>query len=214
MRWFQALLPKQGRFFDQFEQHAATLVAGAEALGRLLEGGAGMVTHVRAIYDREHEADDLTRAVLQDARRTLITPFDRTAITGLIGRMDDAIDQMNQTAKAITLYELTAFEQQMRDMARIILEQAQITVELMPLLRAVGSNSGRILALTERMVTVEGHGDEIHDAGLKALFQTSRESGNAMWFVIQREIFGHLERVIDRFEDVANEVQGLVLDHA
>ena len=100
LRWFQALMPKQGRFFEQFEDHAATLVAGADALARLLQGGPDMADHCREIFDREHEADDIIREVLQDVRRTFVTPFDRSAITGLIGSMDDAIDQMNQTAKA------------------------------------------------------------------------------------------------------------------
>ncbi len=213
MRWFQAFLPKQGRFFDLFEQHAATLTAGADALAQLLQGGPGVPAHTRTIYDQEHLADDLTRDVLQDVRRVLITPFDRTAITGLIGAMDDAIDQMNQTAKAITLFELTEFEPQMRDMASIIVEAAQIAAETMPLLRSIGANSTRILELTERLVKIEGHGDEIYDAGLKALFKASASEG-AMRFVVGQEVYNHLERVIDRFEDVANEVQGLVLDHA
>ena len=213
LRWFQALMPKQGRFFDQFEEHAATLVGGADALARLLQGGPDIATHVREIRDREHEADDVTRAVLQDVRRILITPFDRTAITGLIAAMDDAIDQMNSTAKAITLYEVTEFEPQMRDMSGIIVEAARITSEMMPLLRSIGDNSGRILELTERLVQIEGHADEIHDAGLKALFRTTAED-RPMTFIICRELYSNLERVVDRFEDVANEVQGLVLDHA
>jgi uncharacterized protein len=214
MRWFQALMPKQGRFFDQFEDHAATLVAGADALARLLQGGPEVATHVKEIYDQEHKADDITRDVLQDVRRILITPFDRTAITGLIAAMDDAIDQMNGTAKAITLFELDSFEPQMRDMSGIIVEAARVTSEVMPLLRSIGDNATRILELTARLVQLEGHADEIHDAGLKALFKACEGDARPMRFIVGREIYSHLERVVDRFEDVANEVQGLVLDHA
>ena len=214
LRWFQALMPKQGRFFDQFEDHAAMLVAGADALAKLLQGGPDIAAHVREIYDREHQADDITRAVMQDVRRVLITPFDRTAITGLVASMDDAIDQMNGTAKAITLFELSTFEPQMRDMSGIIVEAARVTSEMMPLLRAIADNSTRILELTERLVQLEGHADEIHDAGLKALFQAAEGDAKPMTFIVGREIYTHLERVVDKFEDVANEVQGLVLDHA
>jgi uncharacterized protein len=213
VRWFQALLPKQGHFFEQFEDHAATLVGGADALARLLLGGSDMDLNIREIHDREHDADDITREVLQDVRRILITPFDRTAITGLIGAMDDAIDQMNQTAKAIALYELRHFPPQMRDVSGIIVEAARVTTEVLPLLRSIGENSTRILELTARLVELEGHADEIHDAGLKALFQQARD-GRTMDFIVGHEIYGHLERVVDRFEDVANEIQGLVLDHA
>ncbi|TVV71008.1 DUF47 family protein [Sphingomonas solaris] len=217
LRWFQALMPKQGRFFELFEDHAATLVAGADALAQLLEGSDTMAVHCREIFTREQEADDITREVLQDVRRTFITPFDRSAITGLIGSMDDAIDQMNQTAKAITLYEVTEFRPQMRDMGGIIVEAARITAEAIPLLRSLGTNAGRLHELTERLVRIEGHADEIHDAGLKALFKAQKQEdgqGSPMGFIVGREIYGHLEKIVDRFEDVANEIQGLVIDHA
>ncbi|WP_167072574.1 DUF47 family protein [Sphingomonas vulcanisoli] len=213
MRWFQALMPKQGRFFELFEEHAVTLVAGADALARLLQGGPNVAEHVRTIHDREHDADDITRTVLQDVRKILITPFDRTAISGLISVMDDAIDQMNATAKAITLFEIDVFEPQMRDMSGIIVEAARVLAEVLPLLRSIGDNQTRILELTARLVQIEGTADDIHDAGIKALY---KETGakDVMAFIVGREIYSHLERIVDRFEDVANEIQGLVLDHA
>ena len=213
VRWFQALLPKQGSFFEQFEAHAALSVTAADALARLLQGGADMPLHCQEIFDRENDADDIIRDVLVDVRKTLITPFDRTSITSLIGAMDDAIDQMNQTAKAITLYEVKEFEPQMRDMVGIIVEAARIMADAMPLLRDVGRNSARLHNLTERIVKLEGHADEIHDAGLKALFKAKGDQA-PMAFIIGREIYSHLEKITDRFEDVANEIQGLVLDHA
>ena len=77
--WFQNLMPKQGNFFGLFEAHGATLVAGADALARLLQGGSGMPDHVREIEEREHEADEVIREVLQSVRRTFLTPFDRSA---------------------------------------------------------------------------------------------------------------------------------------
>ncbi|MEH3107097.1 MAG: DUF47 family protein [Sphingomonas fennica] len=212
LRWFQALMPKQGRFFDQFEAHAATLVAGADALARLLEGDGAITERVAEIVDQEHRADDIIREVLHDVRRTLVTPFDRSAITSLIGVMDDAIDQMNTTAKTISMFEVTHFEPQMRDMAGIIVEAARVTAEMIPLLRAVGSNGNRITALTERLVRLEGQADDFHDAGVAALFRASAD--RPMDFIVGRTIYNALEKVVDSFEDVANEVQGLVIDFA
>jgi uncharacterized protein len=75
--WFQALMPKEDRFFDLFARHSRTLVAGAEALRQLLEGGETVAQHCREIVEREQEADEITREVLQAVRRTFITPFDR-----------------------------------------------------------------------------------------------------------------------------------------
>jgi predicted phosphate transport protein (TIGR00153 family) len=213
LRWFHALMPKQGRFFEQFEDHSTTLVAGADALARLLKGGPDMAEHIKTISDREHEADDIIRDVLQDVRRIFVTPFDRSAITGLIGVMDDAIDQMNQTAKAIALYEVKEFAPQMQDMSALIVECARITSEAMPLLRSLNLNATRLHDLTERLVKLEGHADILHEAGLKALFQQA-QAGNPMDFIVGNEIYSHLEKVTDRFEDVANEISGLVIDHA
>jgi len=141
-----------------------------------------------------------------------VTPFDRSAITDLIGVMDDAIDQMNQTANTIALYGVTRFEPQMVAMAGIAVEAARLTQEAIPLLRSLNRNSERLNMLTARLIEIEGQGDSIHDQGLKALFQARQDQ--PMQFVIGREIYSHLERIIDRFEDVANEIQGLVIDHA
>ncbi len=211
--WFQRLLPRQDNFFDKFESHAATLVAGADALARLLQGGEGMADHIREIVEREHDADAITRDVLQSVRRTFLTPFDRSAITGLIASMDDAIDEMQKTAGAIDLYEVTTIEPEMRDIAAIIVDAARLTAEALPLLRSIGANGARIHELTERLVRMEGHADEIHAAGLKRLFKDVGKK-DTLRFIISQELYRHLERVVDRFEDVANEIDGLVIDHA
>lgn len=213
VRWFQALMPKKGRFFEQFEAHAATLVAGADSLGKLLQGGGDISAYCAEIEAHEHEADEIIREVLRDVHRTFITPFDRTAITDLIGSMDDAIDQMNATAKTITLYGIDTFDPHMRDMGGIIVEAARLTEEAVPLLREISRNGSRLITLTGRLVQIEGHADEIHEAGLKLLFAEKGKT-DPMAFIIGREIYGNLEKVVDKFEDVANEIQGLVLDHA
>ena len=210
--WFQALMPKQGRFFDQFEAHAATLVAGADALQRLFSGDGEIASAIAEIVDREHQADDITREVLQDVHRVFVTPFDRSAISDLIGVMDDSIDQMNQTARSIELYEVTEFAPDMREMARLAGEAARVTAEAVPLLRSVSKNADRLHELTARLVQLEGQVDDYHAAGLKALYKACQDK--PMAFIVGHEIYSHLERIADRFEDIANEIQGLVIDHA
>ena len=142
-----------------------------------------------------------------------VTPFDRSAITSLISSMDDAIDQMNKTAKAISIFEVTEFEPQMGDISGIIVEAARVTAEAIPLLRSLGTNASRLHVLTARIIRLEGEADDIHDAGLRALFKRHGQT-RPMAFVVGQEVYGHLERVVDCFEDVANEIQGLVIDHA
>lgn len=211
--WFQKLLPSQGRFFDQFEAHSTTLVAGADALARLLHGDGEIAAHVAEVVRQEHLADDVIRDVLTDLRKVFVTPFDRSAITGLIAAMDDSIDEMNATAKSVELYEVTAFEPGMRDMSAIVVECARVTAEAIPLLRNLARNAARLTELTARLVELEGDADDIHAAGLKSLYKA--HGGDApMRFIVGREIYSHLEKIVDRFEDVADEIQGIVIDHA
>ena len=211
--WFQRLLPKTGGFFELFEAHALALVGAADAIGRLVQGGPAMHENAKEIFEREHDADQIIREVLKTVRQTFLTPFDRSAITALIGSMDDAIDEMQAAASAIELYEVKEFGGEMKDMAAIIVDAARLVAEAMPLLRNVGPNGGRLHELTERLVRMEGHADDIHAAGLKAAFQSHR-NGDAIEFVVEREIFKHLERIVDAFEDVANVIDGIVIDHS
>lgn len=211
--WFQKLLPKTGGFFELFEAHAVSIVTAATAVSRLLEGGPSMADHIREIHEREHDADNVIRDVLTTVRRTFLTPFDRGAITSLIGSMDDAIDEMQALAAAIDLYELKSFEQEMKDIAAIIVDAARLTAEAMPLLRDVGANGARLHELTGRLVRMEGHADEIHAAGLKKAFQVYG-AADTLHFIVAREIYKHLERITDSFEDVANEIDGIVIDHS
>ena len=104
LRWFRAILPHEERFFELFNQHAQTLVAGAEALQGMLRGGPDIQKYCQLVTKHESEADNITRQVLTAVRRTFITPFDRVDIKNLITSMDDAIDQMQQTAKAVILF--------------------------------------------------------------------------------------------------------------
>lgn len=211
LSWFQALMPKEERFFDFFARHAEVIVAGADALEGLFRGDR--IEHFsKIIFDREAEADDITRDVLKAVRRTFITPFDRTDIQDLVSSMDDSIDQMNKTAKLVTLYEVKSFEPQMQQMAAMAPVAARLVQSAMPLLSNIGKNGAALHRITEQVIAIEEKSDQLHDAGRKALFVANRD-GNVMNFIIGREIYDHLEKVVDRFEDVANEISALVTDH-
>jgi uncharacterized protein Yka (UPF0111/DUF47 family)/8-oxo-dGTP pyrophosphatase MutT (NUDIX family) len=211
--WFQRLLPKRGDFFAMFEAHAATIVAGSNAMCRMVEGGPALADHLREIGERENDADQVVREVLTTVRQTFLTPFDRAAIASLIGSMDDTIDEMHAAAKAAALYEVSSFDQGMKDMIAIVVDAARVTAEAMPLLRDVGKNGARLHELTGRLIRMEAHADDIYQSGLKTAFQAA--GGNdPMGFAVKRELYKHLERIIDAFESVAYEIDGIVIDHA
>jgi uncharacterized protein len=212
LRWFHALMPKEERFFELFARHSQAVLAGAEALRAMLEGGAAVERNYQIVMDREHDADDVTREVLIAVRRTFITPFDRGNIRDLITSMDNAIDQMQKTAKGIILFEVTEFTPQMKEMADAIVKCAQLVQEAVPLLKSISSEATHISDLTAQISALEGRADELHDVGLKVLYQTHAKS-NPMAFFVGNEVYDHLEKVVDRFDDVANVMHGIVIEH-
>jgi hypothetical protein len=209
--WFHALMPQEGKFFELFVRHSEAVLGGAEALRAMLEGGDAVERNYQLVMDREQAADDVTREVLIAVRRNFITPFDRSIIRSLITSMDNGIDQMQKTAKAIRLFEVNSFEPQMKEMADAIISAAKLVNEAVSLLHVLREEGTRLSGLTEKISRIEGQADELHDVGLKALYQKS--AGNAMAFFVGAEIYDHLEKVTDRFDDVANEIHGIVVEH-
>jgi len=213
--WFQRLLPKSDDFFALFEAHSRCVVDGASALSRLFRDDGDRAAQIQAITDREHDADDIIRETLKSVRRTFLTPFDRGAITSLIGAMDDAIDEMHSAANAVDLYDFTEFEPEMVEMVGIAVEAATCMSHAIPLLRDVAGNGGRLHEMTERLVRMESHADEAYRAGLRSAYSRHRdEPRGAMDFAVKRDIYVRLERILDSFEDIANAIDGLVIDHA
>jgi uncharacterized protein Yka (UPF0111/DUF47 family) len=126
--------------------------------------------------------------------------------------LDDAIDQMQKTAKAILLFEMTVFEPEMQAMADNIVDCARLVARAMPLLSNIGQHVGQLNEICLQISRLEGRGDETHERGLKALYQRSK-AGDPMEFVRGDEIYDHLEKSIDRFDDVANQIQAVVIEH-
>lgn len=212
LRWFQALLPREERFFDLFAQHSEAVAAGAKALREMLEGGDAVPLNYKTVIDREHDADNVTREVLIAVRRTFITPFDRGGIKDLITSMDNTIDQMLKTAKTIMLFDQRVFTPQQKEMAEAIVQCAALMREAMPLLSSMNSNAGRLSEISEQISKIEGRADELHDAGLRELYRANQPS-NSMAFFIGVEIYDHLEKVVDRFDDAGNEISGIVIEN-
>jgi len=212
--WFRRLVPQSGDFFTLFERHSAACVAAAEALAKLVrhEGDFGRLC--AEIRDREHEADEIIRTVLNEVRQTFLTPFDRGAIIALIGAMDDTIDEIHACASAIELYDFSDFEPEMKEMADKVLAAMKMIDEGLPLLRDVTRNGDKLHELTAQVVRMEGEVDSIHDRGLKSNFTRAKGTGDTLRFMVGREIYKHLERIADEFEDVANQIDGIVVDHA
>jgi predicted phosphate transport protein (TIGR00153 family) len=179
----------------------------------MLAGGDHISEHHGDVMRLEEEADGITREVLIDIRSTFITPFDRSDIKDLITSLDDAIDEMQKTAKAVVLFELTSFEPDMREMADAIVQCAHLVARAMPLLANIGKHAGQLNEICLQVTQIEERGDAIHDRGLKILYERSKV-GDPMEFVRGKEIYDHLEEVIDSFDNVCDQIQAVVIEHA
>jgi predicted phosphate transport protein (TIGR00153 family) len=212
LHWFQKLMPREEKFFELFARHSDVVVAGGKALREMLDGGEAVARNYKTVMDREQDADNITREVLIAVRRVFITPFDRGDIKDLITAMDNAIDQMQKTAKTIMLFDQHAFTPQQKLMGDAIVKAAALVQEAVPLLSSINANAGRISRISEQISQIEGQADDLHDTGLQELYRANQPS-NSMAFFIGVEVYDHLEKVVDRFDDVANEIHGIMLEN-
>ncbi len=212
MRWFRRLMPREERFFDMYARHADAVVRGAVELRAMLEGGDAVRRHFPGVLTAEDDADAITREVVQAVRRTFVTPFDRGDIQALIGRMDDTVDQMKKAAKIITLFGKAEFDSDFQRMGDAILRCAHLLREVVPLLSQLNPNAGRINAICEQIRRVEGDSDDVHEAAMIALYRDCKPD-EVLSFIAAREVLDQLERIVDRFDDAAAEIENIVIEH-
>jgi predicted phosphate transport protein (TIGR00153 family) len=212
LQWFQRLMPRQNVFFPAFERHAAVMVKAAVALREMVAGGDQLKSRFLEILDLEHEADGIAREVLLGLRTTFITPFDRSDIQSLITSMDDSVDQCKATAKAIMLFEMTKFEPDMRKMADAVVDCSELASRGVYMLADVGKNATALNEICLQITRIEGDADDVYDRGLELLYQKVK-GGDALEFIRGSEIYKHLEDAVDKLDDVADEIQGIVIEH-
>jgi uncharacterized protein len=213
LQWFQRLMPQQRMFFPLFDRHADLIEQAAVILQQMLNDGEEMAKRCLAIGELEYEADKVTRDVMLGIRASFITPIDRIDIRHLISSMDDTIDEMNKSAQAIVAFELNQFAPEMTQMGDIIVEAAQLVRRAVPLLSKIGANADKVSDICVQISQLEERGDEIYARGRKRLFHRTRADA-AMEFIRQSEVYTHLDQVVDNFDNVANELQGIVVEHA
>jgi len=212
LQWFQRLMPRQNVFFPAFERHAAVIVKAALALREMIVDGDQLKLRFQEVLALENEADRIAHEVLLGLRTTFITPFDREDIQSLITSMDDSVDQCKRTAKAITLFEVTTFEPEMRKMADAIVECAELVQRAVRMLSDVASNAAKLNDIGLQISRIEGSADDMYDRGLELLYQKVK-GGDAIEFIRGSEIYKHLEDTVDSLDDVGDEIEGIVIEH-
>jgi predicted phosphate transport protein (TIGR00153 family) len=205
---FGRLMPREGKFFDYFNEHAEQLVLGARELRALMDNVQELPERKRAIEKIEHRADKITQQTMKLLHHTFITPLDRDEIHQLITRMDDILDLMEDVSQCMFLYDIQSVTDEARKLADTCVESTEHIKSAVSQLSNL-KNAESILALCKQIDKIEGDADHIMRAAMAKLF---REEADAKHVLKMKEIYQLLESVTDRGQDVANIIEGIVLE--
>ena len=207
---FGRLMPKEGHFFELFNEHAEQIVLGSHELVALMVKGDDIQHRAYAIETIEKRADKITRTTLELLHKTFITPLDRDEIHQLITRMDDILDLMEDVSQSIFLYDvkqLTPEAQKLGELCVLCCEQVKVAVSQLSNL----DNAPAILKACDEIDRIESEADHVMRAAMAALF---RDEPDVRQVIKLKAIYELLETVTDRCEDVANIIEGIVLENS
>ncbi len=201
-----SLIPRETRFFEDFETMAREITRAAAMLEEMLVPDHPVWDKADEIKEVEHKCDFLTHEVIQRLNRTFVTPLDREDIHSLARSLDDVMDAIDASAGVIRLYQIARVRPGARELARIIAQSTDQIVKAMPAL-------DRRKGIHEHAVEInrlENEADRAHQLALKQLFA---DENDAIAIIKWKEILDFLEAATDRCEDVANVLESVVVKH-
>jgi predicted phosphate transport protein (TIGR00153 family) len=213
LKLLSKLMPRERRFFDLFDQHATFVYEGSVVLSELLHGFADVekrTERTARILELEHSADRVTRETVSLLHKTFVTPLDRDDIHKLISRMDDVLDLIQDVTEALQLYDirtLTPEACELADLLRDCCKRMQQAVHQLSKL----DDSALALKLCNEIDALESQADRVMRAAVSKLF---REEGDVRQLIKLETVYQLLESATDQCEDVANIIEGVILENA
>ncbi|MBV8624348.1 MAG: DUF47 domain-containing protein [Herbaspirillum sp.] len=207
---FGRLMPTEGKFFDLFNQHAELAVKCAKEMVSLMTNFDDLEIRVHAIEAVEKQADKITHNTIELLHKTFITPLDRDDIHQLITRMDDILDLLEDAAQTISLYDIKAITPEAKRLAELCLACAEKVQAAVGLLSNM-DNSRQILSICQEIDRLESDADHVMRAAMSKLF---RDEPDVRTLIKLKAIYEILETVTDRCEDVANIIEGIIVENA
>jgi hypothetical protein len=201
-------LPKEEEYFSLFKQMTSYIFDASRALVEMLADSDGDYgRHATGIKSIEHACDDLTHTVSVRLNRSFITPFDREDIYLLSGALDDIVDLINDTARAMVMYDVHESTPHARQFAEVIQGMAVQLHEIVSVLERPSGIEPRLIEIHR----LENEGDDIYHTAIGELF---RSGADAMTVIKWKEIYEKLESAVDRCESVANIIESVIIKHA
>jgi len=207
---FGRFMPQEGKFFEFFNEHAQYIVDGTRELAVLMAKFDDLERRAYSIETIEKKADKVTYKTVELLHKTFITPIDRDDIHKLITTMDDILDLTEDVAHSIFLYDIKSVTPEAQKLADICVacgEKVKATVALLPKME----NSAEMLALCNEIDKLESDADHVMRAAMAKLF---REEPDVRNVIKLKEIYELLEAVTDKCEDVANIIEGIIVENA
>lgn len=202
--------PRDEKFFDLFENAAEKIEEGIDALLNLLDDYTDLAEKVKKIKLLEHEADQITHQTIDKLNRTFITPIDREDIHELITKMDDIMDFVEAASQRLWLYRVQEPTPEIKELALTLQKAMNVVKQAIKDLRDL-KNPQLILKSCIEVNTVENEGDQVLRKAMTSLFDNVPDPVN---IIKLKEIYEIVEMAIDRCEDVANIIEGVVLKNA
>jgi len=202
----KSFLPKEYSFYDFFEKHAQITNEVCHELQTMAATSQNISQHAARIHTLEHQADDVTHQCIDALHRTFITPIERTDILQLIKQLDDILDSVDAATSRIELYGITQMRSEALELADVLVaSMVEINSALVSMrnLKNINKITGHIIAIHD----LESKGDTILRSALIRLFQEDQPILIIKW----KEIFERLEKAVDRCENVANIIEGVVI---
>jgi predicted phosphate transport protein (TIGR00153 family) len=203
-------IPKEMNFFDSFDEQAVANVEAAQILIDLLEHYEEAPAKVARLQTVEHRADEITHRTLGMLHKTFITPMDRDQIHSLVNCLDDVVDLIDGTSRRMLLYDIKTPRKNLVELAKVLLSATKEVQKGVTNLRDM-KNAKAILGCCIEINKLENDGDALRDAAVAELLKNST---NAVEILIWKEIYEMVESAIDRCEDVADVLEGVVLENA
>jgi predicted phosphate transport protein (TIGR00153 family) len=202
------LIPRDARFFDEFEAQSANILRAADLLREMIHDFGDARAKAHAIKQVEHEGDLITHTLVKQLNTTFITPLDREDIYALASRLDDVLDFINAAAERLVVYRIKEVTSACRALAEVIVNIARATDRVVRCLRTLDAEYH---VHTVEVNRLENEADGLLRDSLAALFE---EAPDPIEVIKWKEIYETLEVVTDRCEDVANVIEGIILKMA
>jgi uncharacterized protein len=213
---FGKLLPQEGNFFELFNQHGGYIAEGARAFVAMIQNYDDPVLrgkYAEAVDHAEHNADRITAEVNRLLHKTFITPIDREQIHGLINAMDDVLDLLQDSTETMSLYDVREITPEVLRLAELSAKCCERVAHAVTLLPKIGKDevSEAALKTCEEIDRLESDADRVMRAAMSRLF---REQDDVRELIKLKTIYEQLESITDRCEDVANLIEGVVLENS